>query len=83
VIWEAFQPQTEAVHTQRSTLGDPYSPQYLQLWEQAAQQSNAQQQQQQQQQHQNPAPGAPQPSAPVATPPEPQPTGLPTQNTLQ
>ena len=45
VIWEAFQPQTEAIHSQRSTFGDPYSAQYLSLWQQAA---TAQQQQQQQ-----------------------------------
>jgi penicillin-binding protein 1A len=77
VIWEAFQPQTEAVHSQRSAFGDPYSAQYLSLWQQAA---TAQQQQQQRQQ---PAPGqAPQPSRPAATAPKPQPGGLPTQNTL-
>ena len=75
VIWEAFQPQTEAVHSKRSTFGDPYSAQYLSLWTQAA---TAQQQQQQ-----KPGPGqAPQPSRPVATAPKPQPGGLPTQNAL-
>ena len=79
VIWEAFQPQTEAVHSARSTFGDPYSPQYLQLWQQAAQQSALQPQQRQQ-----PSPGqSPQPSAPVTAPPEPQPSGLPTQNPLR
>jgi penicillin-binding protein 1A len=73
VIWEAFQPQTEAVHTTRSTFGDPYSPQYLQLWEQAGQTAQKQQ----------PVPGQTPPgSSPVATLPEPRPTGLPTQNTL-
>ena len=73
VIWEAFQPQTEAVHSTRSTFGDPYSPQYLQLWEQAGQAAQKQQ----------PGPGQGAPgSAPVATVPEPRPTGLPTQNTL-
>ena len=78
VIWEAFQPQTEAVHSSRSTFGDPYSQQYLQLWQQAAQQAA-----QQPEGDQQPAPRrAPQPSAPVATAPPQQPTGLPTQNTL-
>jgi penicillin-binding protein 1A len=73
VIWEAFQPQTEAVHSTHSTFGDPYSPQYLQLWQQAAQQA---------QEEQQPAPGkAPRPSAPVATT-EPKPSGgLPSQTT--
>src|SRR5438094_160540 len=37
VIWEAFQPQTESIRTPHSTLGDPYSGQYLQLWQQALQ----------------------------------------------
>ena len=77
VIWEAFQPQTEAVHTGRSTFGDPYSPQYLQLWEQAAQQANQQPEGQGQ-----PAPGQPPRPAPVATLPKPQPSGLPTTNSL-
>jgi penicillin-binding protein 1A len=77
VIWEAFQPQTEAVHTRRSTFGDPYSPQYLQLWQQAAQQA----QQAQQQQQGQPSPGkAPQPLPQVATA-EPRPSGLPSQTT--
>jgi penicillin-binding protein 1A len=75
VIWEAFQPQTEAVHSSHSSFGDPYSPQYLQLWQQAAQEA------QQLQQAQQPSRGkAPQPSADVATA-EPRPTGLPTQTT--
>ncbi|HSQ98964.1 MAG TPA: PBP1A family penicillin-binding protein [Sphingomicrobium sp.] len=74
VIWEAFQPQTEAVHTGRSTFGDPYSPQYLQLWEQAGAQA--------QQGQQQPGPGAPPASAPVATLPEARPSGLPTTNAL-
>jgi penicillin-binding protein 1A len=39
VIWEAFQPQTEAVHAGRSTFGDPYSPEYLKLWRQAGEQA--------------------------------------------
>jgi penicillin-binding protein 1A len=76
VIWEAFQPQTEAVKSTRSTFGDPYSPQYLQLWQQAAQQA------QQPQQGQQPAPGnAPQPAPQVATAPETRPVGLPSPNT--
>ena len=76
VIWEAFQPQTEAVHSTRSTFGDPYSPQYLQLWQQAGQQA------QQPQQGQQPSPGnAPQPSPQVATAPESRPVGLPSPNT--
>ena len=69
VIWEAFQPQTEAVHSQKSTFGDPYSPQYLQLWQQAAQQQPPQLKAQQQQ---RPGPGAA-PRPPVATAPQPQP----------
>jgi penicillin-binding protein 1A len=78
VIWEAFQPQTEAVHGSKSTFGDPYSPQYLQLWQQTAQQAAAAKEAEQQQ-----APGqAPRPRAPATTPPEPRPSGLPTQNTL-
>jgi len=84
VIWEAFQPQTEAVHSKKSTFGDPYSTQYLGLWEQAGQQAiDAQQAQQAQQQQQPPRPRPqPQPAAPVATAPAPQPSGLPTQNSL-
>ena len=78
VIWEAFQPQTEAVHSGRSTFGDPYSPQYLQLWQQAAQQAAQQPQGEEQS-----APGQPpRPSPPVAARPTSQPSGLPTQNTL-
>ena len=78
VIWEAFQPQTEAVHSGRSSFGDPYSVEYLQLWQQAGQAAQAQQSQQSEQQ---PAPRrAPQPPRPVAT--VPQPDGLPTQNAL-
>ena len=79
MIWEAFQPQTEAVHSTHSTFGDPYGPQYLELWQQAGQQAAA-------------AAGSaraaalagqpPRPSAPVATAPKPQSTGLPTQNAL-
>jgi penicillin-binding protein 1A len=76
VIWEAFQPETEAVHSGRSTLGDPYSQQYLQLWEQAAQQA-------QQQDQQHPSPGqSPRPLPPAATAPEPKSAGLPIQNTF-
>ena len=79
VIWEAFQPQTEAVHSQKSTFGDPYSPQYLQLWQQAAQQAAAAKDAQDQQ----PSPGqAPQPRPPVATAPEARPSALPTTNSL-
>ncbi len=79
VIWEAFQPQTEAVHSTHSTFGDPYGPQYLELWQQAGQQAAAAGAQQGQQ----PSPGQPpRPSAPVATAPKPQSTGLPTQNAL-
>jgi penicillin-binding protein 1A len=82
VIWEAFQPQTEAVHSKKSTFGDPYSSQYLSLWQQAGQQA-LQAQQAQQQQQQQPSPQRRlQPTAPVATAPEPQPSGLPTQNSL-
>jgi len=83
VIWEAFQPQTESVRTGRSSMGDPYSPQYLQLWQQGGQQQPADGDAQQgQQRPQQPRRRAPQPSAPVATAPEPQPSGLPIQNTL-
>ena len=80
VIWEAFQPQTEAVHTGKSSFGDPYSPEYLQLWTQAGQQAALAQQAQQQQQP-GPRP-TPQPSPPVATAPQQQPSALPTQNSL-
>jgi penicillin-binding protein 1A len=75
VIWEAFQPQTEAQRAFRSSTGDPYNSatrdQALVSWQQ--QQLQLQQQQQQQQKsgaqppEQNPAP-------PVA--------GLPTVNSL-
>jgi penicillin-binding protein 1A len=83
VIWEAFQPETEAVHSTRSTFGDPYSPQYLQLWQQAGQQAASQAAAQASQKQQQPGPGqAPQGTTPVATAPEPRPAGLPTQNTL-
>ena len=79
VIWEAFQPQTEAVHSQKSTFGDPYSPQYLQLWQQAAQQAAAAKDAQDQQ----PSPRrTPQPRPPVTTAPQPQPSALPTTNSL-
>jgi penicillin-binding protein 1A len=78
VIWEAFQPQTEAVHSQKSTFGDPYSPQYLQLWQQAAQQAAAAKDTQEQ-----PSAGqAPQQSPPVVAAPQPRPGGLPTTNSL-
>ena len=56
VIWEAFQPQTEAVHTGKSSFGDPYSPEYLQLWTQAGQQTALAQQAQQSQQQPQPRP---------------------------
>ena len=81
VIWEAFQPQTEAVHSKKSTFGDPYSPQYLQLWQQAAQQAAAAEAAQKEQ----PSAAPPsRPSAPAASDPapQPQPSGLPTQNSL-
>jgi penicillin-binding protein 1A len=78
VIWEAFQPQTEAVHSSRSTFGDPYSPQYLQLWQQAAQQAA-----QPSQAPEQPSRQAPKTTPPVATPPEAQPNSLPTQNSVQ
>jgi penicillin-binding protein 1A len=80
VIWEAFQPQTEAVHSSRSTFGDPYSPQYLQLWQQAGQQAAQAGQSQKPQQPSRQAPNQP---AVVATPPEQQPSVLPSQNTVQ
>ncbi len=66
VIWEAFQPQTEAVHSTHSTFGDPYGPQYLQLWQQAGQQAA-----QQALAGQQPSPRAerPRPSAPAAAAP--------------
>ena len=78
VIWEAFQPQTEAVHSQKSTFGDPYSPQYLQLWQQAAQQAAEAKDTQEQ-----PSSGpGPQQSAPVTPAPLPRPDALPTTNSL-
>jgi penicillin-binding protein 1A len=80
VIWEAFQPQTEAVHSTRSTFGDPYSPQYLQLWQQAAQQAA---QADATQNPQQPSRQTPRRSVPPAVAPEPQPNGLPTQNSVQ
>jgi penicillin-binding protein 1A len=78
VIWEAFQPQTEAVHSQKSTFGDPYSPQYLQLWQQAAQQAAAAKDAEQQ-----PSPGqAPQARPRAATTREPPAGDLPITNSL-
>ena len=79
VIWEAFQPQTELRKATRSALGDPYSAQYQQLWQQAQQQGL-------QAQDHPPVlgqPNRPPPTAqPAPAPPPQQPTGLPTQNTL-
>jgi penicillin-binding protein 1A len=34
VIWEAFQPQTEPRHAYRSGMGDPYSPNFQQQYQQ-------------------------------------------------
>jgi penicillin-binding protein 1A len=68
VIWEAFQPQTEPLRRAHGTLGDPYNPQ--------------QQQVQQAAQAQRPQQSRPQPSPPLATVPQSQPSGLPTQNAL-
>jgi penicillin-binding protein 1A len=83
VIWEAFQPQTEPVHNTRSTMGDPYSPQYLQMWEQQAQQTAEQPTPSPLRPQRQPSPGQPpQPPASATTAPEPRPVGLPTQNTL-
>jgi penicillin-binding protein 1A len=78
VIWEAFQPQTEAVHSTHSTYGDPYGPQYLQLWQQAGQQA-AQQAAEGKEGHPEPSPAEPRRPTPAATVSEPR--GLPTQNT--
>jgi penicillin-binding protein 1A len=83
VIWEAFQPQTEPVHNTRSTMGDPYSSQYLQLWQQQALQAQQAAQQPTQEQRQQVPERPQQQSAPPTTPPEPRPpAGLPTQNAL-
>jgi penicillin-binding protein 1A len=68
VIWEAFQPQTEPLRRAHGTLGDPYNPQ--------------QQQVQQAAQAQRPQQSRPQPPPPLATVPQSQPSGLPTQNAL-
>jgi penicillin-binding protein 1A len=76
VIWEAFQPQTEPVRTAHGTMGDPYSPQYLQLWEQQGQ-AAAQSAQRQQ------APAGQQQSSGAAAPPDTQQSSLPTANTVQ
>jgi penicillin-binding protein 1A len=78
VIWEAFQPQTEAVRTVRSGIGDPYSGEYLRLWQQQPQQTAATQAAERQQH----PPQQQRPAAMTATEPKPQPTGLPTQNAL-
>jgi penicillin-binding protein 1A len=67
VIWEAFQPQTEPLRRAHGTLGDQYNPQ--------------QQQVQQAAQAQRPQQSRPQPP-PLATVPQSQPPGLPTQNAL-
>jgi penicillin-binding protein 1A len=73
VIWEAFQPQTEPLRRAHGTLGDPYNPQQQQV-QQAAQA------QQPQQSSRQPSPSGA--STPVAAVPQPQPSGLPTQNAL-
>jgi penicillin-binding protein 1A len=75
VIWEAFQPQTELRHANRSTLGDPYGPQAQQPQQPQPQQKvSVLRQGTQPPPVSQPAPAAPQP-VPTA-----QPTGLPTQN---
>ncbi|HEY8592882.1 MAG TPA: PBP1A family penicillin-binding protein [Sphingomicrobium sp.] len=84
VIWEAFQPQTDVVERGRSSMGDPYGPQYLSLWQEAA---RAAAQPRPEESSDEPAPvPAPRrrPRPPVATAPEPQaqPGNLPTQNAL-
>ena len=81
VIWEAFQPQTEAQRSFRSSIGDPYNSdqrqQAIQAW---MQQQQERQKQQQQQENTSgapaPAPTQPSPAAPQA------PAGLPTVNAL-
>ncbi len=78
VIWEAFQPQTEPVRAAHGTMGDPYSPQYLQLWQQQAE-AAAQPAPHPQHSPQN----NPKPASPVATAPESQPSGLPSENSVQ
>jgi penicillin-binding protein 1A len=86
VIWEAFQPQTEAQRGYRSSIGDPYNEatqqQAIAAWQQ--QQLQLQQQQQQQRQSGNqPVATSPAAQPPVAGPPAAQPAaGLPTQNAL-
>jgi penicillin-binding protein 1A len=85
VIWEAFQPQTQTVERGRSSMGDPYSPQYLSLWQQAARAAQQQPLEAASSDEQKPqGPRQPAAPAPVATvpPPQPQPSGLPTQNAL-
>jgi penicillin-binding protein 1A len=79
VIWEAFQPQTEAQRTLRSSIGDPYNSERQQQALQAALQ------QQQQAQQQRRAAGTPEGGteevrpSPAASPPE---VGLPMQNSF-
>jgi penicillin-binding protein 1A len=73
VIWEAFQPQTEQQRRGRSTIGDPYAPQPVQVVAAPPPPRPTPRQ-----------PSPPRQSAPVAVEPapQPQPNGLPTQNTL-
>jgi penicillin-binding protein 1A len=79
VIWEAFQPQTELRRATRSSMGDPYSPQYQQLWQQGQQAQQAQQRVPVLKPASRPPPIS-QP-APAGQPaPAAQPAGLPTQN---
>jgi penicillin-binding protein 1A len=78
VIWEAFQPQTEAQRTFRSSIGDPYNSDQQQQAIQAALQQQQQALQQRQAASQRPT-GPAQPPPPVVNYPN---TGLPTQNSL-
>ncbi|HEX8840411.1 MAG TPA: transglycosylase domain-containing protein [Sphingomicrobium sp.] len=93
VIWEAFQPQTEQQRTPHTAIGDPYNSDLRDAALRAWQQQQAQQLQQQQEQQQAPQQRSQQQrsSAPTenqvapaqpATPAQPPPSGLPTQNTF-
>jgi penicillin-binding protein 1A len=73
VIWEAFQPQTEPRRTYTASAGDPYNQQQQQERLQQAYQAALQQREAERRQADT--------AATVSEPP-PQPTGLPTQNTL-
>jgi len=79
VIWEAFQPQTEAQRTFRSSIGDPYNSDQQQQAIQAALQQQQQALQQRQAAGQRSNSAAQQPPAPVVNYPN---SGLPTQNSL-